>query len=218
MHQLQPLRPQLCVYACRTGRVAARPVQARDEPNLHRVGPYCEYDWNGRRRRFRCQRRSSATSSYKHRNLILSQLRSKLRQSVRLCPSIFDLDVLAVYVACRAERLSERTDTEGIGFSRIDRENADHRYRRLLGPRHDRPRRQAADRPNEPTPPQFKHGAAPSRRSAASSAYHRVGGRSLRLELNCSESRLSTPGLPDRRRTSSGLWLSRSVGLMSAYP
>jgi hypothetical protein len=76
-------------------------------------------------------RPSSAISSYKYRDLILIQLRSKLRQSprVRLCPSVFDLDVLALYVTCRAERLSERTHTEGIGFSRSDRENADHRHR-----------------------------------------------------------------------------------------
>jgi len=72
---------------------------------------------------------------------------------MRLCPSIFDVDVLAVYVTCRTERLSERTHTKGIGFGRTDSENADHRHGGLLRTHRNWPTgRRAAEQRDERAP------------------------------------------------------------------
>src|SRR5262252_7517370 len=149
MHQLQPLRPQFYVYACRAGHVAARPVQARDEPNLHRVGPYCEYDWNSRRCRLRRQRRRRAAGSYKYGYLLLDETCRELWLpiSVRLGPSIFDVDVLALDIACLFQPLSECAQTRRVRLRRCAAEKPNHRHPRLLRPRRERPRhRRAAEK------------------------------------------------------------------------
>ncbi len=68
-----------------------------------RVGPYPEHDGNlaGRRLGHHC--RSGAARSYQHGHSIANQPCRKLRQptGVRLRPPIFDLDVLALYIARR---------------------------------------------------------------------------------------------------------------------
>ena len=101
MQQLEPFRRHLHGEACHARHVAAGSVKAGDKSNVNRVGPYTEDDWNARCRCLRRQRRSSATGGYKYGNLITNQLRGKLRQSisVRLRPSILDVDVLALYIA-----------------------------------------------------------------------------------------------------------------------
>src|SRR6516225_1855838 len=118
VQQLQPLRRYLNVQPCHAGHVAAGSVKAGDKSNVNRVGPYTEDDWNVRCRCLRRQRRSSATGGYKYKNLIMNQLRGKLRQTirVRLRPSILDVDVLTLYIACHSQPLAESSQTNGIIF------------------------------------------------------------------------------------------------------
>src|SRR5215475_4561256 len=118
VQQLQPLRRYLQVQTCHAGDVAAGSVKAGDKSNVNRVGPYTEDDWNARCRCLRRQRRRSAAGGYKYGNLIMNQLRGKLRQtiSVRLRPSILDVDILALYIACHFQPLAESAQTDGIIF------------------------------------------------------------------------------------------------------
>ena len=44
--QLQPFWPQLHAQPCHTRYVATRPVQAGDKPQLDRIDPGRENDWN----------------------------------------------------------------------------------------------------------------------------------------------------------------------------
>jgi hypothetical protein len=88
----------LYVQTCHAGHVAAGSVNTGDESNVNWVGRYPEDDWNARRRRLRCRRR--AAGSYKYGHLLLDETCRKLRQPtrVRLRPSIFYVDVLALYI------------------------------------------------------------------------------------------------------------------------
>ena len=60
MQQFQPLRKYLRVQLSDARNVAARPVKAVDETELDRIAPRFEDDWNGCRRRLRCERGRSA--------------------------------------------------------------------------------------------------------------------------------------------------------------
>src|SRR5262245_2585598 len=97
-----------------------------------------------------------------------------------LSPAVFDRRIAALDEPRFTQALAKRGHVRCKPVWRRAVEEPDYRHRRLRL-RRNWPRRRAADQRNEPTPPQVKHGAAPSRRSAAFSAYHRVGGRSLGL-------------------------------------
>jgi len=103
MHQLQPLRRHLLVQTSHAGHVAAWPVEAGHKTRLDRVSAGTKDDWNTRCRRLRRQCRRRAAGNYKYCHLLLDETCRKLRQStrVRLRPSIFDVDGLALYIACR---------------------------------------------------------------------------------------------------------------------
>ena len=64
VQQLQPLRPHLDVQIGHAREVAARPVQAGDKSNLHRVDRYREHDRNCRSRCLCRHYRRSAASRY----------------------------------------------------------------------------------------------------------------------------------------------------------
>src|SRR5262249_60600342 len=85
------------------GRVAARSFEAGDKSDFTRVAPYPEDDGNLTGRRLGRHCRSRAARSYQHGHSIANQACRKLRQptGVRLRPPIFDLDVLALYIARR---------------------------------------------------------------------------------------------------------------------
>src|SRR5262249_28931987 len=66
---------------------------------------------------------------------------------VRLCPAVFNLDVLALDIARHAQALVEGAQADRIRLRRSSREKPDHRHRRLLRVRRERPRgRRAAER------------------------------------------------------------------------
>src|SRR5262245_30922560 len=75
-------------------------------------------------------------------------------------PAILDRHVLAVYVAGFLQSLAKRGYVERILLRRCAVEEPDHRHRRLLRPRRQRPRGRAADQRDELA---SSHGAPASR-------------------------------------------------------
>ena len=183
VQQLQPLRRYLYVQICHAGHIAAGSVKAGDKSNVNRVGPYTEDDWNARCRCLRRQRRSSATGGYKYGNLIMNQLRGKLRQSIsmRLRPSILDVDVLALYIACHSQPLAESSQTDGIIFRRSDCEDADHRHRLLLRACRERPRRRRAAEQRDELAPRYHSITSSARASSLSGIWRPSALAVLRL-------------------------------------
>jgi hypothetical protein len=77
--------------------------------------------------------RSNAAGSHQHGYAITDQICRKLRQAagVRLCPAVFDPDVLALDIARQAQALVEGAQTDRICLRRSSRENANHWHRLL---------------------------------------------------------------------------------------
>jgi hypothetical protein len=83
------------------------------------------------------------------------------RQSIVLAvrPAIFDRHVLSIDIPHLAQALAEGEQTARPGVRRCAAEEPDHRHRRLLRARRERPRGcRAAEQRNELTPPHVGHG------------------------------------------------------------
>src|SRR5262245_39823772 len=172
--------------------IAAWSRQACDEAGGDRVPQYDD-DWDDRCRLLCRDRRASTGDN--DIDLEPNKLGRDLCEpaGASIGPAILDREVATLYPTEFAQPLHKSGSPWSPGQGRGRAKKSDGRQVRwLLRPRRERPCRRAANQRNEPTPPQVKHGAAPSRRSAAPSAYHRPDDRSLGLDLNCSESRLST--------------------------
>src|SRR5262249_6765529 len=149
----EPFGSYLWVKLGHAGQVAAGSGKACDEPNLDRVDPYPEDDRNGRSRRLGRHCRSSAAGRHNHGHLTVNQFGRKHRQSIILAfrPAIFDLDVLAFDISCLFQSLAERTQADRVSgqVRRCAAEEPDHRHRRLLRARRERPRGSAAEQRDE---------------------------------------------------------------------
>ena len=91
-----------------------------------------------------------------HGHLTTNQLSRHRRHSVvlPLRPAIFDRHVLALDIAGFLQALTERGHHGRVPARRCAVEEPDHRHRRLLRPRRQRPRRRAAEQGDELAPPQ----------------------------------------------------------------
>jgi hypothetical protein len=75
----------------------------------------------------------------------VNQLARQLRQLFELLgPAVVDRYVLALDIACLSETLAKRAQTLDNRLRRSDLKKADHRHRRLLRARRERPRRSRA--------------------------------------------------------------------------
>jgi hypothetical protein len=98
-------------------------------------------------------------------------------------PAILDRDGLIFDLADLRQSLPEPSNI-GCGFARrATAKKSDHRHRRLLRPRRERPsHRRAAEQRDEIAPPRVGHGASPSGvttgNKAVSSACHNAAGKS----------------------------------------
>ena len=110
-------------------------------PSSNRVGAQFKDDRNGRGRRLCRQRRRSAGRG-NHGHLTMNQISRHRRQPIILVlrPAIFDRDVAAFDVAGFAQPFEKSGQLPRVifGRSRIDKPN--HRHRRLLRTRRQRPR------------------------------------------------------------------------------
>jgi hypothetical protein len=124
--------------------VAAGPAKTGDEAKLDRVFADQEDDGNRRSCGLGCGD-GRWTRGHDHRDPSLHQFRRQRRQPIDLVvgPAVFDRDVLAFDQARVFQALAECT--QAVSFGRRGVEKSDHRHRRLLRMRRERPRRRAAE-------------------------------------------------------------------------
>ena len=81
-----------------------------------------------------------------HGDLAANQFRRQRRQAFDLVlgPAIFDRDVLSLDIACVLEALAECAQMFGVALRRLAVEEPNHRHRRLLRARRERPRHHSA--------------------------------------------------------------------------
>src|SRR5262249_30015595 len=133
--------------------IAAWPTQAGDEAELHRICRGREDDGYRGLCRFGGER-SRSTGRRDHLHLAMNQIGYQCRQSVvlPLRPPPFDRYVAALDVTGSAQPLAKCGDgprVATLGRSGVD--EPDHRRRRLLRARRERPRRRAAEQRDEAT-------------------------------------------------------------------
>ena len=166
--ELQPFSRQLGREEIDSGRVATRPREARDKAKPDRIFGNQEHD-GGRRGRLGRSHRSGRAGGGDHVDLAANEIGRHRRQSIGLilAPAIVDRDILALDVATLFEALAERPQIIRVTVSHRGVEISDHRHRRLLRARRERPRRcRAAEQRDELAPLSFDHlvGAGEQRR------------------------------------------------------
>jgi hypothetical protein len=150
--QLQPLRSQHGVEEDHAGDVATRPVEAGDDAVPDRVAPARDDEWCARGCGFGREPRRGIADD--HRRLPADQIRYQSRQPIGMIfrRAGFDGDVPALDEARFLEALAERgNEVQGVGQRRAS-EESDNGHRRLLCPRHQRPRRRATHQRDEGAP------------------------------------------------------------------
>src|SRR5262245_62065971 len=156
MQQPKLLCPKLRRNEGDTGDVAARPVETGDEAELNRVAAGYEDDRDRRSRRLGYNCRGDVMRS-DHRHLTAYQIGCEVGQSLDLVlrPAILDHDILALDVAGFTNPLPEGGQITCTIGKRRTAEETDHRHRRLLRARRERPRGHAADKRDEVAPSQL---------------------------------------------------------------
>ena len=148
MQQLQALCNCADSKRAHTGHIAARSGEARYEAKLDRVGAHHENDWDRWGRCFGSYRRRRALGRHDHSHPTLNQIGRHDREPVvfALPPTIFDRHVPALDVASFGQALVKSSNQLAPGVQRRGIEKSDHRHRRLLRPRDERPSSRAAER------------------------------------------------------------------------
>src|SRR5215471_7575451 len=140
--------------------VAARPGEVGDKTKLNRVFTDTEDDRDACCRSFGCKRGCGANRG-DHGHLSADQVGHQCRQAIVLSlqPVVLDRHVLAFDVAGFIEAFAKPGHVARVGIGRPGSDEPDHRQRRLLRARRERPSRYtAADKCDEFPPP---HGAYP---------------------------------------------------------
>src|SRR5262249_58109250 len=161
--QLEALWSYLSVQIGHTGEIAAGPIEAIDKSDLDGIDRHPENDRNGCCRRLCRQGGRRAASCDDHTHMTVGELRRKCRQSIVLAlrPPILDRDILTLDIACFFQALAKRAQTVRIQVRRGSAEKSDHRHRRLLRARRERPcDDRAANKRDELAPPNAEHGAS----------------------------------------------------------
>src|SRR5262245_9613184 len=146
MQEFQPLCRQLAAVKIDTRRIATRLSEASDETKLDRVFGSHENDGG----HFACgfgSRRRRVAYGDDHGDPSVNQFGCERRQPIELPlrPAVYDRYILAFDIAAILQSLAKSTQTVGAYVRRCRRvEETDHRHRRLLRPRRDRPRRRRA--------------------------------------------------------------------------
>src|SRR5215475_12722028 len=151
MQEFQLLCYQLTSDNINTRCVTAWSGEAGDETEPDRV--FVD-DKDNRDRRSCClgrQRRSGTSGHRDHRNSSASQIGRERRQSIDLIlgPAVFNHYILTLDNVCRFEALTEYAHTLRHSVRRSGVEESDHRRRRLLRARRERPRCRAAEKRDE---------------------------------------------------------------------
>jgi hypothetical protein len=125
--------------------VAARPVQAADEPKRHWVEPDLEDDRDSRGCRLGRECRGRAGRGNRG-HLTADQLGRQCRQPTGfiLRPAVLDRDILALDITDFLEALAECRHHVPVRLERRAAQESDHEHRRLLGTRREWPRSRRA--------------------------------------------------------------------------
>ena len=154
MQEPQPLGHHLRVEKIDAGRVAARPGETGDKTQLDRVFADAEDDRDRRCCSFG-RERGRVAGRGDHGHPAADQISHQCRQAIVLAlqPVVLDRHVLAVDVAGFVEAFAERGHKARVGIGRPVSDKPDHRQRRLLRARRERPRsRRAAKKRDEIAP------------------------------------------------------------------
>jgi hypothetical protein len=136
MQEADLLLQQLCGEERNPGDVPAGTVETGDETQLYRIATDAEHYRNGCRRRLRRGRRETPDRG-DHRHATANQLRGQRREfPILIARPQLDRNVATFDVAGFAQAIMER----GRPFGARAIEDTDHRHRRLLRPRRERPR------------------------------------------------------------------------------
>src|SRR5262249_26596100 len=149
--QPKPLRAEHIYQQGDAGNITTRPVITCDQAQFDGVLATGENDRDGCRGRLRCER-SRGTTSTNHCDLSAHEFARERRQSIHstFCPAVFNADIAVLDIAGLNEALPERRNGifECSGRSAV--EEPDHRHRRLLRARRERPDRRTAEQRDEP--------------------------------------------------------------------
>jgi hypothetical protein len=112
MQQLQPLCSQQCKKEGHPSGIAARLVEAGNEPQFDGVTAGREHDWNCPSRPFCRERRGFSAGRDDQGHITTYEFGCERRQSIVLpfCPAILDGYILALKITGLAEALTERGD------------------------------------------------------------------------------------------------------------
>src|SRR5215813_6923749 len=169
---------QLSLTHSHSGDVAARLDYTFHETKLDGIYFVGEHDRDCGRRSpcSKCHVRAAWCSDDCHSAVkeISHQLRHQLVSS--FCPAVFDCDALALRVAGFIQTLPKGSHTIIGGFGGPGADQTNHRLRRLLRPRRERPRRScAAEQRDELAPPHVRFRARPPVRGWEMSALSATG-------------------------------------------
>src|SRR5262245_21767835 len=142
MQEAEPLGPSLRVHRRDAGDVAAWSIEAGNQTSLHRIGTAAVNDRDRCSCSLRrgCCRRAAGRSDDRHP--AADQIDHQFRQPIKFIarPTVFDRHVLAFDVAGFAQAFAECCHEVSARLRRTSIEISDHRHRRLLRARRERPR------------------------------------------------------------------------------
>src|SRR5262249_35436934 len=166
--QPKALWPQILGKIVYAGNVARGSIKAIDETKLYWIGADAEDDGNRAGRSLGRERCCRAARCGDDGHLALHKLGHQCRHTIELIlsPTIFDYNIAAIDETGFAEALTKSRDQMGARLGGAVLEIPDHRHRRLLRPRRERPRRCAAEQRDEPAP--FHSIASSARASSVS--------------------------------------------------
>jgi len=182
--QPEPLRAENVNQQGDSSDITTGPVVARHQTQFDGILAASENDRDGCRGRLRRQRGRGATGT-NHCDPSAYKLACESRQSIHLTfrPAVFDADIAVLDVTGLTQALVECGHGTRPRGGRCAVEKTDHRHRRLLRARRERPRRRrAAEEADELAPPYAEHGDSLPCHDAgftARSACHGPAGKSL---------------------------------------
>jgi hypothetical protein len=155
--QLKALSGRFSQQQINAGEISARSVKTFDEADPDRIGALHKNDRDRLGRRFGCKRTICALQYNDHGHLTANQFAGQHRQPIvsTLRPPVFDRHVLVLDVTGVTQTSAKSGEIFAVRFERCEMKKPDHRHRRLLSTRSERPRRRTAEKRGERAAVQF---------------------------------------------------------------
>src|SRR5262249_29585127 len=149
MQHLESLGRKIASRNARASSVAARPIEALDQATSHRIDADDEHDWDRWRCSFGYTRRNAVGDDHVH--LAAHQIGRQFGQPINVTsgPAPFDRNRLPLDVTGPLQAVAKCCNEMLGTLERCATKKSDHRHRRLLRARRERPRRRAAEQRDE---------------------------------------------------------------------